>query len=87
MNTWKYLNSIEELTYPLDGASSVVKMVAEQLQDNDHSSALWLAADVIKQQAEAISGQVSFAMQENKMLLEHIAKLEQSLAKAKKVKK
>lgn len=87
MNTWKHLNSIEELTYPLDGAASVVKMVAEQLQDNDHSSALWLAADVVNQQANAISGQVSFAMQENKMLLERLAKLELAVARVKKGKK
>ena len=87
MNTWKHLNRIEELTFPLDGAASVVRMVAEQLQDNDHSSALWLASDVISKQADDISEQISLAMQSYKEMLDRIATLERALAKTKKVKK
>jgi hypothetical protein len=87
MNTWQHLNKIEELTYRLDGAASVVKMVAEQSQDNDLSGALWLASDVINQQAEAITSEVSDAMMANKELMEQIVTLEKALAKAKKAKK
>jgi hypothetical protein len=87
MNIWQHLNKIEELTYRLDGAASVVKMVAEQSQDNDLSGALWLASDVINQQAEAITSQVSDAMMENRVLVERIKTLETALAKAKKAKK
>jgi hypothetical protein len=87
MNLWQHLNKIEELTYRLDGAASVVKMVAEQSQDNDLSGALWLASDVINQQAEAITSQVSQAMMENRVLTERIDALEKALAKAKKAKK
>lgn len=83
MNIWEHINRIEELTFPLDGAASVVKLVAEQLQDNDNSSALWLASDVIKQQADAISNQVAVAMVINKAMNERITKLEKELAKAK----
>lgn len=83
MNTWQHLNRIEELTYRLDGAASVVKMVAEQAQDNDLSGALWLASDVINQQALAITNEVSEAMMENRVLVEHIIKLEQKLAELK----
>jgi hypothetical protein len=87
MNLWQHLNKIEELTYRLDGAASVVKMVAEQSQDNDLSGALWLASDVINQQAEAITTQVSEAMAVNKVLAERIDTLEKALAKVKKAKK
>lgn len=87
MNLWQHLNKIEELTYRLDGAASVVKMVAEQSQDNDLSGALWLASDVINQQAEAITSKVSDALMENKALTERISVLEKALAKAKKAKK
>lgn len=84
---WQQLNKIEELTYRLDGAASVVKMVAEQSQDNDLSGALWLASDVINQQALAITDAVSLAMRTNRELMERIDALEIALAKAKKVKK
>ena len=84
---WQQLNKIEELTYRLDGAASVVKMVAEQSQDNDLSGALWLASDVINQQALAITDAVSLAMRANRELMERIDALEIALAKAKKVKK
>jgi hypothetical protein len=84
MNIWQHINKIEELTYPLDGAASVIKMVAEQLQDNDHSSALWLASDIVNQQAEAISAQVVEAMAMNKALTERLATLEKAVKKAKK---
>ena len=87
MNLWQHLNKIEELTYRLVGAASVVKMVAEQSQDNDLSGALWLASDVINQQAEAITSQVSQAMMENRVLTERIDTLEMALAKVKKPKK
>jgi hypothetical protein len=87
MNLWQHLNKIEELTYRLDGAASVVKMVAEQSQDNDLSGALWLASDVINQQAEAITSEVSDAMMANKKLTERISVLETALVKAKKAKK
>jgi hypothetical protein len=83
---WQQLNKIEELTYRLDGAASVVKMVAEQSQDNDLSGALWLASDVINQQALAITDAVSEAMRANRELMERIDALEIALAKAKKVK-
>jgi hypothetical protein len=83
MNVWQHINKIEELTYRLDGAASVVKMVAEQAQDNDLSGALWLASDVINQQAEAISAEVSHAMLANRELIEHIKTLEEKLAKLK----
>jgi len=83
---WQQLNKIEELTYRLDGAASVVKMVAEQSQDNDLSGALWLASDVINQQALAITDAVSLAMRANRELMERIDALEIALAKAKKVK-
>lgn len=83
MNVWHHINHIEELTYPLDGAASVIKMVAEQLQDNDHSSALWLASDIVNQQAEAISNQVAVAMVINKSMTDRIAELEDKLAKLK----
>ena len=84
---WQQLNKIEELTYRLDGAASVVKMVAEQSQDNDLSGALWLASDVINQQALAITDAVSEAMLVNRELMERIDALEIALVKAKKVKK
>jgi hypothetical protein len=87
MNLWQHLNKIEELTYRLDGAASVVKMVAEQSQDNDLSGALWLASDVINQQAEAITNQVSEAMAVNRELLQLIEELEKEMAKVKKAKK
>jgi phosphoribosylaminoimidazole carboxylase (NCAIR synthetase) len=87
MNVWQHLNRIEELTYRLDGAASVVKMVAEQSRDNDHSGALWLASDVINQQAEAISDQVAEAMKQSRELLERIDTLEKALDRAKKAKK
>jgi hypothetical protein len=87
MNLWQHLNKIEELTYRLDGAASVVKMVAEQSQDNDLSGALWLASDVINQQAEAITNQVSEAMAVNRELVEVIEELEKELVKVKKPKK
>jgi hypothetical protein len=83
MNLWQHLNKIEELTYRLDGAVSVVRMVAEQSQDNDLSGALWLVSDVINQQAEAITTQVSEAMKVNRELVEVIEELEKALAKAK----
>jgi len=83
MNIWQHLSRIEELTYRLDGAASVVKMVAEQSQDNDLSGALWLASDVINQQAEAITTQVSEAMTVNRALTARIDALEKALAKAK----
>lgn len=83
MNIWQHINHIEELTYPLNGAASVIKMVAEQLQDNDHSSALWLASDIVNQQAEAISNQVAVAMIINKAMTDRIAELEDKLAKLK----
>jgi len=83
MSTWQHINKIEELTYPLDGAASVIKMVAEQLQDNDHSSALWLASDIVNQQAEAISVQVVEAMMANRELIEQVKTLEEKLAKLK----
>ena len=83
MSIWQHLNKIEELTYRLDGAASIVRMVAEQSQDNDLSGALWLASDVINQQAEAITNKVSEAMAVNKELLELIKKLEKEMAKAK----
>jgi dynactin complex subunit len=44
---------------------------------------LWLASDVISQQSEAISNQVSEAMAENKALTERIDALEKEVAKAK----
>ena len=87
MNIWQHLNKIEELTYKLNNAASVVRMVAEQSHDNDQSGALWLASDVISQQSEAISNQVSEAMAENKALTERIDALEKEVAKVKKIKK
>ena len=87
MSIWQHLSKIEELTYRLDNASSVVRMTAEQLHDNDLSGALWLASDVISQQSEAISNQVSEAMAENKALTERIDALEKEVAKVKKIKK
>jgi hypothetical protein len=84
MNIWQHINKIEELTFPLDGAASVIKMVAEQLQDNDHSSALWLASDIVNQQAEAISAQVVEAMAMNRALAERLATLEKAVKKGKK---
>ena len=83
MTLWQHLNKIEELTYRLDGAASVVKMVAEQLHDNDLSGALWLTSDVVNQQALAITDQVSEAMAENKVLTERVEALEKALAKLK----
>jgi hypothetical protein len=83
MSTWQHLNKIQELTFPLDGAASVVKMVAEQLQDNDHSSALWLVSDIVNQQAEAISFEVEKAMMQHKLLIDHIVELEQKITKLK----
>jgi hypothetical protein len=83
MNIWHHINHIEELTYPLDGAASVIKMVAEQLQDNDHSSALWLASDIVNQQAEAISTEVCQAMMANRELIERVKTLEATVAKLK----
>ena len=83
MNIWQNLSKLEELTYPLDGAASVIKMVAEQLQDNDHSSALWLASDIVNQQAEAISTEVCQAMMANRELIERIKTLEATVAKLK----
>lgn len=87
MTAWKHLNRIEELTFPIDGAASVVKLVAEQVQDNEQSGALWLASDVMNQQAEAISEQVGLCMQELRALITKIESLERALAKAKKAKK
>jgi hypothetical protein len=87
MNIWQHLSKIEELTYRLDNASSVVRMTAEQLHDNDLSGALWLASDVISQQSEAISNQVSEAMAVNKELTERIDALEKEVVKVKKIKK
>lgn len=83
MNVWEHLNKIEELTFPLGGAASVIKMVAEQLQDNDHSSALWLASDIVNQQAETISAEVLSAMFVHRELLNRIGELEAKLAKLK----
>jgi hypothetical protein len=83
MSTWQHLNKIQELTFPLDGAASVIKMVAEQLQDNDHSSALWLVSDIVNQQAETISFEVEKAMMQHKLLLNHVGELERKLAKLK----
>lgn len=87
MSLWQHLNKIEELTYRLDNAASVVRTVAEQSQDNDLSGALWLASDVISQQVESISNQVSEAMVVNRALTERIDTLEKALAKTKKDKK
>jgi len=87
MNIRQHLNNIEEFTYRLDGAASVVKMSAEQSQDNDVSGALWLVSDVINQQAEAITNEVYEAIMANRELLERIDTLEKALAKAKKAKK
>ena len=83
MSTWQNLNKIQELTFPLDGGASVVKMVAEQLQDNDHSSALWLVSDIVNRQAEAISFEVEKAMMQHKLLLDRIVELEQKITKLK----
>ena len=83
MNIWQHLSRIEELTYRLDNAASVVRMTAEQLHDNDLSGALWLASDVISQQSEAISTQVSEAMAVNRELTERIDTLEKALDKTK----
>jgi predicted CoA-binding protein len=82
-NVWEHIDRIEQLTFPLDGAASVIKMVAEQLQDNDHSSALWLASDIVNQQAEAISNQVHVALIINKSMTDRITELEEKLAKLK----
>lgn len=87
MSAWRELNRLEELTYPLDGAASVVRLVAEQIQDNQSSSALWLVSDVIQRQTDDMSEQISLVMQAHKGLLDRIQTLEQALAKAKKVKK
>ena len=83
MSTWQHLNKIQELTFPLDGAASVIKMVAEQLQDNDHSSALWLVSDIVNRQAEAISFEVEKAMMQHKLLLDRVVELEQKITKLK----
>jgi hypothetical protein len=83
MSTWQHLNKIQELTFPLDGGASVIKMVAEQLQDNDHSSALWLVSDIVNRQAEAISFEVEKAMMQHKLLLDRVVELEQKIAKLK----
>ena len=48
MDIYRKAVLVEDDLYKLNYAASIVALVAERLQDNDESSALWAASDLIK---------------------------------------
>lgn len=50
---------IEDALYKLDYAASITVLVAEQVTDNDQSSALWAASDIIRTLLPEVENQLN----------------------------
>jgi len=47
MSYWDLANKIESVSFRLDSIKAIIELVAENVQDNSHSSPLWGCAEML----------------------------------------
>jgi hypothetical protein len=51
---WKKANEVSEVGYKVHSASMIIELVAERINDNTESGALWAAVEILQRYSESL---------------------------------